>query len=150
MALGGAMDYCSVDRGDPGCLCNRWIILQVTCVEEACVLPMSTAAAFVIAGDDSKTFGTLPQVGSVRASDFGYAGVRSAYSYSRICISFVHLLFPGQNAQSTIATLSTVKKSTLLYSTNVAAVVCLIATGYRTAERQGAQRTPPDLLQICR
>ena len=78
------MGYCSVDRGDPGCLCIRWIILQVTSVEEACVLPMSTAAAFVIAGDDSKTFGTLQHVGSVRSSDFGYTEVSSAYSYSRI------------------------------------------------------------------
>ena len=72
-------------------LCNRWITVGVTYIEKAFVLPMITAAAFVIAGDDSKTFGTLQHVGSVHASDFGYTAVSSAYTYCRTCVSFVRL-----------------------------------------------------------
>ena len=130
-------------------LCNRWITVGVTYIEKAFVLPMITAAAFVIAGDDSKTFGTLQHVGSVRSFNFGYAGVSSAFSYSRICISFVHLLFPEQ--LSTVTTLSTIKIDVAVqYQLRYSSSLCLVAPTFRTAKRQGVQRTPPDRLQICK
>ena len=122
------MGYCSVDRGDPGCLCNRWIMLYATCIEEACVLPMRTAAAFVIAGDDSKTFGTLQHVDRFTLPTS--ATPRLVRHTPTVAPAFLSCVFSVSWTDDCRQI-----PSTLLNSTNFSAVVCLSATDYRTSER---------------